>query len=158
MTPAGMPFAFASPAPFGSDIVPGGRLNTTQCHQPLPVGASGSYIVTAKLLVALGAPLQFNAGEILPPVQPKPLKTCSLAIVAPSFIWGLVRVMLCACAAPAAAMPAASAPARITGFAICSPRSRRVRIVQLARDEQSPPVHFRGTYGIMAETEGFEPS
>jgi hypothetical protein len=32
-----------------------GMSNTTQCHQPLPVGASGSYIVMAKLLVPSGA-------------------------------------------------------------------------------------------------------
>src|SRR5689334_4784744 len=85
-------------------------LNTTQCHQPLPVGASGSYMVTAKLLVPVGAPLQLSAGETLPPVQPKPLNTCSLAMVAPSLISALVRVRLCACAAltPSKATPIAA--------------------------------------------------
>jgi hypothetical protein len=39
--------------------------------------------VTAKLLVPLGAPLQLKAGEMLPPVQPKPLNTCSLTMVPP---------------------------------------------------------------------------
>ena len=38
----GISFFFTSPAPLGNEVVPGGRLNTTQCHQPLPVGASGS--------------------------------------------------------------------------------------------------------------------
>ena len=38
-----------------------GILNTTQCHQPLPVGASGSYMVTAKLLAPVGTPLQPRA-------------------------------------------------------------------------------------------------
>src|ERR1700751_5177361 len=57
-------------------------------------------MVTAKLLVPLGAPLQLNAGERLLPVQPKPLNTCSLAMVPPSLMSELVRVMLCAFAAP----------------------------------------------------------
>src|SRR6478736_1392678 len=99
MAPLGISFFLASPAPLGNDVVPGGILNTTQCHQPLPVGASGSYMVTAKLLAPLGAPLQFSAGATLPPVQPKPLNTCSLAMVAPSLRSALVRVMLCAFAA-----------------------------------------------------------
>ena len=73
-------------------------MNTTQCHQPLPVGASGSYMLTAKLLVPVGAPLQFSAGETLLPLQPKPLNTCSLATVAPSLRSALVKVMLCASA------------------------------------------------------------
>jgi hypothetical protein len=38
----GISFFFTSPASLGSALVPGGMLNTTQCHQPLPVGASGS--------------------------------------------------------------------------------------------------------------------
>jgi hypothetical protein len=37
-----MSFAFTSPAFFGIDVVDAGMLKTTQCHQPLPVGASGS--------------------------------------------------------------------------------------------------------------------
>ncbi len=55
---------------------------TTQCHQPEPVGASGSYTVKAKLLVPAGAPLHVSGGEMFLPLQPKPLKTCSLASVA----------------------------------------------------------------------------
>src|SRR5437764_14023333 len=137
MAPAGMPCFFVSPAPFGSDIVLGGRLNTTQCHQPLPVGASGSYMVIAKLFAPLGAPLQFNAGEILAPVQPKPLKTRSSRILASSFISGLVKVMVCACAKPAAAMLAASVPARRADFDLLSPRVAAARLVQVAREVQS---------------------
>src|SRR6185312_9286146 len=56
-------------------------------------------MLTAKLLVPLGAPLQFRAGEILLPVQPKPLNTCSLAMVPPSLMSGLLRERLCALAA-----------------------------------------------------------
>src|ERR1700733_7533729 len=68
-------------------------------------------MLRARLLVPLGAPLQLKAGERLPPVQPKPLNICSLAIVAPSLISGLVRVMLCAFAALA---PNAVAPNALT--------------------------------------------
>src|SRR6478752_2939601 len=66
-------------------------------------------MVTAKLLVPLGAPLQFKAGETLPPVQPKPLNTCSLAMVPPSLTSELVKVMFCASAAlePSTLMPSA---------------------------------------------------
>ena len=45
---------------------------TTQCHHPDPVGASGSYMVTATLLVPAGAPLHLSAGEIFRPLQPNP--------------------------------------------------------------------------------------
>ena len=48
---------------------------TTQCQKPLPVGASGSYTVMAKLLASLGAPLQLRDGEMLPPLQPKTFAT-----------------------------------------------------------------------------------
>ena len=77
------------PAPAFNTFTSAGILNTTQCHQPEPVGASGSYTVTAKLLVPSGAFDHLNSGEILSPVQPKLLKTCALAIT-PSFNCGLV--------------------------------------------------------------------
>ena len=38
--------ASGSPAFCGSDVVDAGRFATAQCHQPLEVGASGSYTVT----------------------------------------------------------------------------------------------------------------
>src|ERR1700722_20794674 len=66
-------------------------------------------MLTAKLLVAAGAPLQLSEGETLPPVQPKPLNTCSLAMVAPSLISALVTVISCACAACAPSTVTASA-------------------------------------------------
>src|SRR4051794_4014821 len=99
MAPFGISFFFKLPASLGSDVVVGGMLNTTQCHQPLPVGASGSSIWTAKLLVPAGAPLQLRAGEMLAPLQPNPFKSCSSAIVPPSFRSGLVKVRPCACEA-----------------------------------------------------------
>ena len=64
----------------------------SQCHQPLPVGASGSYTVTAKLFVSGGAFCHWSSGEILPPVQPKPEKTCSLPIFPLSFRTGLTKL------------------------------------------------------------------
>src|ERR1700733_14377352 len=109
MAPLGISFFFRSPAPFGNDVVAGGMLNTTQCQKPLPVGASGSNMVTAKLLVPAGAPLQPSAGEMSPPLQPKPFSACWWAIVAPWVISGLVKVKLCAFAAPAPEKPIPSA-------------------------------------------------
>src|SRR4051794_35370095 len=51
--------------------------NITQCHQPLPVGASGSYTVIAKLFVPAGALCHESDGEMLRPLHPKLLNTCS---------------------------------------------------------------------------------
>src|SRR5271169_2641344 len=67
-------------------------------------------MLTAKLLVPLGAPLQLRPGETLPPVQPNPLNTCSLAMVPPSLISELVRLKLCAFATltPNALTPSAA--------------------------------------------------
>src|ERR1700729_3836968 len=73
-------------------------------------------MLTARLLVPLGAPLQLSAGEILPLVQPNPLNTCSLAMVAPSLMSALVRVMLCACAALAPNMLRPKAAIQLAGF------------------------------------------
>src|ERR1700727_3051269 len=73
---------------------------------------------TAKLLVAAGAPLQLKLGDTLSPVQPKPLNTCSLAMVAPSLISALVTVMLCALAevAPARLRPSTAHSANFVMF------------------------------------------
>src|ERR1035437_2403714 len=78
-------------------------------------------MVTAKLLVPLGAPPQLKAGETLPPVQPKPLNTCSLTMVPPSLMSELVKVMLCAFAAlePRALTP--SAAIQLANFVIAIP-------------------------------------
>src|SRR6516164_9385096 len=133
MAPLGISFFFTSPAPLGNEVRFGGILNTTQCHHPLPVGASGSYMVTAKLLVPLGAPFQLNAGDALPPVQPKPLNTCSLAMVLPSLISELVKVMLCAFAALEPSRPMPSNAIQGTTFATASPPSRYAEIVWFSR-------------------------
>src|SRR5262252_3237219 len=73
-------------------------LYTTQCHHPLPVGASGSYIVSAKLLVPAGAPLQESAGERLFPVQPMTVATCAFPTVPPSLMSVLVSLNADFCA------------------------------------------------------------
>src|SRR5262249_29002766 len=109
IAPFGVSFFLGSPAPFGSEVTFAGMLKTTQCHQPLPVGASGSWIETAKLLVAAGAPLQLKAGEMFWPVQPNPLNTCASAMVAPSLMSGLVRVISSAIAVLAPSRPRPSA-------------------------------------------------
>src|SRR4029077_16663950 len=123
MAPFGISFFFTSAASLGKDVVFGGMLNTTQCHQPLPVGASGSYMVTAKLLVPLGAPFQLRAGERLPPVQPNPLNTCSLAKVPPSLRSALAKVMLCAFATPEPSVPMPSSDMERTIFLTIFPPS-----------------------------------
>src|ERR1700730_802642 len=77
-------------------------------------------MLTAKLLVPGGTPLQLSAGERLPPLQPKPFNTCSLAMVAPSLRSGLVKVMLCAFAVLAPSRLRPSEPHTI-GFVIGNP-------------------------------------
>ena len=54
MTPPGIRGEVDDPALRSSDCVLAGILKATQCHQPEPVGASGSYMVTAKLRVPAG--------------------------------------------------------------------------------------------------------
>src|SRR5579871_1245306 len=80
-------------------------------------------MLSAKLLVPLGAPLQLRLGETLLPVQPNPLNTCSLAIVPPSLTSALVRLMLWAFAAvaPNADRTRAAIPAIIFLMAISLP-------------------------------------
>src|ERR1700722_7665973 len=97
----------------------------SQCHQPLPVGASGSSTRSAKLCVPLGALLQESAGERLPPWQPKPLNTWASAIFAPALMSGLARVNF------AAALSAAMAAEAMVSRASQVPAPKRVRFIQL---------------------------
>ena len=80
-----------------SSVTLAGMLTTDQCHQPEPVGASGSYTVTAKLLVSLGAPLHFKAGDLFSPEQPKPLNSNFLSIRALALMSGLAEGEAGAC-------------------------------------------------------------
>src|SRR5664279_5557989 len=49
-------------------------LYTAQCQNPLPAGASGSNTWSVNDFVPDGGLDQTSAGEMLPPVQPKPLR------------------------------------------------------------------------------------
>jgi hypothetical protein len=100
-----------APASGGSSVTLGGMLTTDQCHQPEPVGASGSYTVTAKLFVFLGAPLHLRAGDLFSPEQPKPLNSNFLSIVALGLMSGLVSVKPAAWASEAA--PSRAAASRV---------------------------------------------
>src|SRR5215217_7656398 len=51
-----------APISFRNACGRGGIFDTTQCHQPLPVGASGSYTVIAKRFVPCGTPLHDRGG------------------------------------------------------------------------------------------------
>jgi hypothetical protein len=63
--------------------------NRLQCPadtgKPLTVGASGSHIVTTKLRVPNGKPLQESCGETSWPPAPKMPLTCGIASFSPSF-------------------------------------------------------------------------
>src|ERR1700676_1989774 len=79
MAPAGKGVESSAPAPSGSRVVLAGMSSTIQCQKPLPVGASGSYIETTKLLVRLGKPDQDSSGEMsLPPGTPKTPDICAI--------------------------------------------------------------------------------
>ena len=69
--PAGMAVPSPDPAPVANSVTDVGMSNSTQCQNPLPVGASGSKQVTAKLAVSDGKPLQLSWGETLSPPTPK---------------------------------------------------------------------------------------
>src|SRR5829696_3648949 len=90
--PAGRLAPLTLPASGLNSVTLAGMLITDQCHQPEPVGASGSYTVTAKLLVSLGAPLHCNAGDLFSPEQPKPLNSNFLSSVEFGLMSGLVSV------------------------------------------------------------------
>src|SRR5580765_404193 len=57
---------------------------TAQCQKPVTVGASGSHIVTTKLCVPAGKPLQESCGETSLPPAPKMPLTCGIASFSPS--------------------------------------------------------------------------
>ena len=93
MAPSGRPAMSPDPAPCGSSVTSAGMSKTTQCQKPLPVGASGSNTVTAKLLVSGGKPSHRRWGDVLPPSSPKRASaTCSLSSVFPSATSSLVTV------------------------------------------------------------------
>src|SRR3954467_1306183 len=73
-----------SPAPAGRSVTVAGRLPRAQCQKPDAVGASGSYTVTAKLLVSSGKPDQLSCGETSSPPAPMMPLTCSLDHASPS--------------------------------------------------------------------------
>ena len=54
----------SSPAPAGSSVTSPGMFTTAQCQKPRTVGASGSTMVTTKLFVPAGKPLQDSCGEM----------------------------------------------------------------------------------------------
>ena len=81
-----------SPAPLGSSVTDAGMLATAQCQNPLAVGASGSYTVTAKLLVPSGNPDHDSCGERSSPPAPMTPLTCGVASVSPSAQSVLVTV------------------------------------------------------------------
>src|SRR5687767_15702921 len=83
--PSGSSPRSLAPAPETSSVTDTGRLNSAQCQKPLAVGASGSYTVTAKLLVSGGNPDQVSCGEMSsPPSTPNTALACCAAIVVPS--------------------------------------------------------------------------
>src|SRR5690349_13990624 len=67
-----------SPAPAGRSVTVAGRLATAQCQKPDAVGASGSYIVTAKLRVSSGNPDHDSCGDTSSPPAPMMPLTCSV--------------------------------------------------------------------------------
>src|SRR5579875_568150 len=79
------------PAPAGSSVTLAGMLATAQCQNPLPVGASGSKQVTAKLAVAAGNPDHDSCGETSSPPAPSRPDTCWRPRGCPSATSVLVR-------------------------------------------------------------------
>src|SRR5215813_942749 len=91
--PAGSPDPVPSPAPVESSVTCAGMSATAQCQKPDWVGASGSYIVIAKLFVPSGAPDQVSCGEASsPPGTPNAPDICAGANGSPSRASALLRV------------------------------------------------------------------
>src|SRR5262245_32125490 len=81
-----------SPTPAGRSVTVAGRLATAQCQKPDAVGASGSYMVTAKLWVSSGKPDQLSCGDVSDPPAPMMPLTWSLPNGWPSVIDSEVSV------------------------------------------------------------------
>ena len=81
-----------SPIPAGRSVTVAGRLATAQCQKPDAVGASGSYMVTAKLRVSSGNPDQLSCGETSSPPAPMIPLTWAFASGWPSVIDSEVSV------------------------------------------------------------------
>src|SRR5215210_38705 len=117
LAPAGRLAPLTLPASGFNSVTLAGMLITDQCHHPEPVGASGSYTVTAKLLVSLGAPLHLSAGDLFSPEQPKTLASNFLSIMPPGLMSGLSSLKWpgewSAWAAPAAANTSVAAARRV---------------------------------------------
>src|ERR1700712_5954611 len=92
MASPGNPVWLPSPTPSGRSVTVAGRLATAQCQNPDAVGASGSYIVTAKLRVVSGNPDQLSCGETSDPPAPMIPLTWSLDSGLPSVTDSEVRV------------------------------------------------------------------
>src|SRR4051812_19172992 len=92
--PSGRVGESLSPAPLGSSVTEAGMFATTQCQNPLVVGASGSYTVTAKLRVPSGKPDQDSCGDRSSPPAPKTPLTCGIDSCWPSVTSALVTVKL----------------------------------------------------------------
>jgi len=90
--PSGSWGASLSPAPEGSSVTEAGRPVTTQCPNPLAVGASGSYTVTAKPRVPSGKPDHDSCGERSSPPAPITPLTCGIGSRSPSLTSVLVTV------------------------------------------------------------------
>src|SRR3954464_15247067 len=90
--PSGRVGESLSPAPLGSSVTEAGMFATTQCQNPLVVGASGSYTVTAKLRVPSGKPDQDSCGERSSPPAPISPLTCGMGSTSPSVHSVLVTV------------------------------------------------------------------
>src|SRR3978361_373663 len=88
----GNPLLLPSPTPAGRSVTVAGRLATAQCQNPEAVGASGSYIVTAKLRVCSGKPDQLSCGDTSDPPAPMMPLTWSLPHACPSVNDSEVRV------------------------------------------------------------------
>src|SRR5579875_1438705 len=101
----------AAPAPAARLVTLGSRLKSSQWAKPTVVGASGSYMLTAKLAVPWGAPVHDRSGLTFCP--PAIWWTAELGIVSPSLNWLLVTVKLCspvAMAPPFVSIPRRSFP------------------------------------------------
>jgi hypothetical protein len=84
IAPAGSFRLSGLPAPAQSSVTAAGMFATAQCQNPLPVGASGSKQVTAKLFVSAGNPDHDSCGETSSPPAPMIPDTWAFGSVSPS--------------------------------------------------------------------------
>src|ERR1039457_3501455 len=144
LRPAGSTAPSLVPAPCSIASAEAGMSTITQCQMPAPpVTASGSWTIRVKLSAPGGGFSQASAGEMLAPLQPRPLNAnlSSKGLSGPKS--GLVSLNICAFAAHAQTNSASAAEILLLRSCLPKRLRRMVRRDAVPSDSGRPNHLFR---------------